>query len=94
MTSAETPLSSVAKLPVFVSWVPVTLKTGAPSSVPIDEIKKAEQHEAFKQTLLRLLDDPQVQQKIVSLLLYRFGKDPAKNPLAFRRDRDRSLRNW
>jgi hypothetical protein len=40
-----------------------------------DEIKKAEQHEAFKQTLLRLLDDPQVQQKIVSLLLYRFGKD-------------------
>jgi hypothetical protein len=40
-----------------------------------DEIKKAEQYEAFKQTLLRLLDDPQVQQKIVSLLLYRFGKD-------------------
>jgi hypothetical protein len=40
-----------------------------------DEIKKAEQHEAFKQTLLRLLDDPQVQQKIVSLLLHRFGKD-------------------
>src|SRR5262252_5085059 len=40
-----------------------------------DEIKKAEQHEALKQTLLRLLDDPQVQQKIVSLLLHRFGKD-------------------
>ena len=40
-----------------------------------DEIKRAEQHEAFKQTLLRLLDDPQVQQKIVSLLLHRFGKD-------------------
>jgi len=40
-----------------------------------DDIKKAEQYEALKQTLLRLLDDPQVQQKIVSLLLYRFGKD-------------------
>ena len=35
MTKAETPLSSVAKVPVFVSWVPVTLKTGAPSSVPV-----------------------------------------------------------
>jgi len=40
-----------------------------------DEIKKAEQHDALKQTLLRLLDDPQVQQKIVSFLLYRFGAD-------------------
>ena len=40
-----------------------------------NEIKKAEQYEALKQTLLRLLDDPQVQQKIVSLLLHRFGKD-------------------
>ena len=40
-----------------------------------NEIKKAEQHEALKQTLLRLLDDPQVQQKIVSFLLYRFGTD-------------------
>ena len=40
-----------------------------------EEIKKAEQYEALKQTLLRLLDDPQVQQKIVSLLLYRFGGD-------------------
>jgi hypothetical protein len=36
-----------------------------------DEIKKAEQHEASKQTLLRLLDDPQVQQKIFSLLRNR-----------------------
>ena len=33
-----------------------------------NEIKKAEQYEALKQTLLRLLDDPQVQQKIVFLL--------------------------
>jgi hypothetical protein len=33
-----------------------------------DEIKKAEQYEALKQVLLRLLDDPQVQQKIVTLL--------------------------
>ena len=32
-----------------------------------DEIKKAEQYEALKQMLLRLLDDPQVQQKIVTL---------------------------
>jgi hypothetical protein len=28
-----------------------------------DEIKKAEQYESLKQILLRLLDDPQVQQK-------------------------------
>ena len=45
-----------------------------------EEIKKAEQYEAeqyeaLKQTLLRLLDDPQVQQKIVSLLICRFGAD-------------------
>ena len=40
-----------------------------------NEIEKAEQYEALKQTLLRLLDDPQVQQKIVSFLLYRFGTD-------------------
>jgi hypothetical protein len=36
-----------------------------------NEIKKAEQHEALKQTLLRLLDDPQIQQKIVALLSRR-----------------------
>jgi hypothetical protein len=40
-----------------------------------DEIKKAEQHEVLKQSLLRLLDDPQVQQKIVTLLRSRFGAD-------------------
>ena len=40
-----------------------------------NEIKKAEQYEARKQTLLRLLDDPQIQQKIVSFLLYGFGTD-------------------
>jgi hypothetical protein len=39
------------------------------------EIKKAEQYEALEQDLLRLLDDPQVQQKVTSLLLYRFGTD-------------------
>jgi hypothetical protein len=33
-----------------------------------EEIKKAEQYEALKQMLLRLLDDPQVQHKILSLL--------------------------
>jgi hypothetical protein len=39
-----------------------------------DEFKKAEQHEALKQTFLRLLDDPQVQQKIVTLLSRRLGQ--------------------
>jgi hypothetical protein len=37
--------------------------------------KKAEQYEVLKQTLLHLLDDPQVQQKIVTLLIHRLGKD-------------------
>jgi hypothetical protein len=32
-----------------------------------NEIKSAEQYEALKQSLLRLLDDPQVQQKIAVL---------------------------
>jgi hypothetical protein len=41
-----------------------------------DDIKKAEQHEALKQALLRLLDDPQIQQKIVSLLRSRLGAHP------------------
>ena len=41
-----------------------------------DEIKKGEQHEALKQALLRLLDDPQIQQKIVSLLRSRLGAHP------------------
>jgi hypothetical protein len=40
-----------------------------------EEIKKAEQYAALKQTLLRLLDDPQVQRKIVSLLICRLGTD-------------------
>jgi hypothetical protein len=39
-----------------------------------DEIKRAEQHEALKQTFLRLLDDPQVQQKILTLLTTRLAK--------------------
>jgi hypothetical protein len=33
-----------------------------------DEIKKAEQYEAFKQMFLRMLDDPHVEQKIVTLV--------------------------
>jgi hypothetical protein len=41
-----------------------------------DDIKKAEQHEALKQALLRLLDDPQIQQKTVSLLRSRLGAHP------------------
>jgi hypothetical protein len=43
-----------------------------------DEIKKAEQHEALKQALLRLLDDPQIQWKIVSLLRSRLGAHPTQ----------------
>ena len=31
---------------------------------PDDEIEIAKQHESFKQMLLRLLDDPQIQEKI------------------------------
>ena len=49
-----------------------------------EEIKKAEQYEALKQTLLRLLDDPQVRHKIVSLLLYRFGTDRRDKSLSDR----------
>jgi hypothetical protein len=33
-----------------------------------DEIKKAEHYEALKQVFLRLLDDPQVEQKIVTMV--------------------------
>jgi hypothetical protein len=33
-----------------------------------DEIETAEQRETFKQVLLRLLDDPQIQQKIGTFL--------------------------
>ena len=33
-----------------------------------DEIETTEQRENFKQTLLRLLDDPQIQQKIGAFL--------------------------
>ena len=39
-----------------------------------DEIRKAEEHEAFKRVFLRLLDDPQVQQKLVALLSRRLGQ--------------------
>ena len=39
-----------------------------------DEIKKAEQYEALKQMLLRLLDDPRVQLKIVTLQRCRLGQ--------------------
>jgi CRP-like cAMP-binding protein len=39
-----------------------------------NEIKKAEEHEAPKQTFLRLLDDPQIQQKITTLLSRRLGQ--------------------
>jgi hypothetical protein len=33
-----------------------------------DDIETAEQRETFKQTLLRLLDDPQIQRKIGAFL--------------------------
>jgi hypothetical protein len=42
---------------------------------PEDEIKTAEHHEGFKQMLLRLLDDPEVQQKIGGFLR---RPDPAR----------------
>ena len=38
-----------------------------------DEIQKAEQYETLKRMLLRLLEDPQVQEKIVTLLRHRLG---------------------
>jgi hypothetical protein len=41
-----------------------------------EDIKKAEQYEVLKQSVLRLLDDPQVQQKIVSLLRNRLEAHP------------------
>ena len=40
-----------------------------------DQIKKAELYEAVKQTLMRLLDDPQVQQKILEILLQRLDRN-------------------
>jgi len=41
-----------------------------------DQIKKAELYEAVKQALMRLLDDPQVRQKILEILLQRIGQKP------------------
>ena len=47
-----------------------------------DDIKRAEQNEALKQTLLRLLEDPQVQQKLVTPLHRRLEADlRGKEPL-------------
>ena len=43
-----------------------------------DPIKKAEQYEALKQILLRLLDEPQVRATAVGLTRY-FGDDPKQN---------------
>jgi len=40
-----------------------------------DQIKKAEQYETVKQTLMRLLDDPQVQQKMLEILLQRLDRN-------------------
>jgi hypothetical protein len=39
-----------------------------------DQIKKAELYEAVKQALMRLLDDPKVQQKISEIFLKRIGQ--------------------
>ena len=41
-----------------------------------DQIKKAELYEAVKQALMRLLDDPQVQQKILEILSKRVPQKP------------------
>jgi hypothetical protein len=38
------------------------------SRIPDDKIETAEQRENFKQTFLRLLDDPQIQEKIRTCL--------------------------
>lgn len=43
-----------------------------------EELEKAEQYEALKQALLRLLDDPQVRLKIISVLRTRVGEDPTR----------------
>lgn len=40
-----------------------------------DQIKKAELYETVKQTLMRLLDDPQVQQKMLEILLQRLDRN-------------------
>jgi hypothetical protein len=40
-----------------------------------EKLENAQQHEALKQALLRLLDDPQVQQKIISILRTRIAGD-------------------
>ena len=45
-----------------------------------DVIKKAEQREVLEQMLLGLLDDPQVQQKIVTLLRRWPLAYPKSNP--------------
>ena len=41
-----------------------------------DQIKKAELHEAVKQALMRLLDDPQVQQKVMEVFRKRIPQKP------------------
>jgi hypothetical protein len=41
-----------------------------------DQIKKAELFEAVKQALIRLLDDPQVQQKISEISMKRSRQKP------------------
>jgi hypothetical protein len=43
------------------------------------EIAEAERHEASKQTLLRLLDDPQIQHKIVAFLRRKLQLDPRRS---------------
>ena len=47
-----------------------------------DQIKKAELHEAAKQALMRLLDDPQVQQKVSEILSKRIRQKPQLSPNA------------
>jgi hypothetical protein len=44
----------------------------------LDNPKRDAEYEALKPSLLRLLDDPQVQQKIVILLRRWFGAHPRK----------------
>ena len=46
---------------------------------PADAIKQAEEYEALKRAVMRLLDDPQVQQKMLRLLQ---GQPPARQEIA------------
>jgi hypothetical protein len=53
-------------------------------SKPADAIKQAEEYEALKRAVMRLLDDPQVQQKMRQLFQ---GPRPVRQEMAHGRSR-------